>query len=229
MNFESSEEFIREREKKEKQWYEKYGEREKVYISFVDEQLKNGTMESREQLLQLFRDKQFIETYKSRNDIAYMIVIMKIYEVEISNHNQKTILDMGNSMKVLREKYNELKFILWRIGFREEESTVQRLVDFIRINHVSQDMIRQVINSSVSEKSVLLIKLTEIFLDNSMLSYAFCMLDFMNELSPGDETVLCMLAELCGSVGNIQRMNEYLDRIEKPGRLAEGIRIKYGC
>ena len=191
--------------------------------------MKNGTLESREQLLQLFRDKQFIETYKSRNDIAYMIVIMKIYEVEISNHNQKTILDMGNSMKVLREKYNELKFILWRIGFREEESTVQRLVDFIRINHVSQDMIRQVINSSVSEKSVLLIKLTEIFLDNSMLSYAFCMLDFMNELSPGDETVLCMLAELCGSVGNIQRMNEYLDRIEKPGRLAEGIRIKYGC
>ena len=229
MNFESSEEFIRERKKKEKQWYEKYGEREKVYISFVDEQLKNGTLESREQLLQLFRDKQFIENYKSRNDIAYMIVIMKIYEVEISNHNQKTILDMGNSMKVLREKYNELKFILWRIGFREEESTVQRLVDFIRINHVSQDMIRQVINSSVSEKSVLLIKLTEIFLDNSMLSYAFCMLDFMNELSPGDETVLCMLAELCGSVGNIQRMNEYLDRIEKPGRLAEGIRIKYGC
>lgn len=220
---------VEEKEKKEKEWHEKYGEQEKVYIDFIEEKLLSGTKEARESLLQLFCDQNFIETYKSRNDLAYMIVIMQVYENEIKNGEIHTILDMGKSSQEIRSKYIDLKFILWRIEFEKDSMGKQLLLDYIQKNHATPDMIQQVINTSVFDKGETLIKLIDIFLEQNMLRYAFCMMEYLNELSPGNEEVLCMLAELCGCTGNIKRAGEYLDKIENPGIMTERVRKKYGC
>lgn len=223
------EEFIREKECKEREWNDKYKEQEKEYIDFIEKKLREGTAKARNELLKLFRDNKFMSIYQQRNDIAYMVVIMKIYEVELCNNEEKTILDMGNTIDELHRKITELKFIIWRIEFEKDKSAFEKMLEYIRINQATPYMIRQIISTSVFEKGQVLIMLTDVFLAHNMFRYAFSMLDYLNELSPGNEEVLCMLAELCGYVGNYEKVKEYLEQISEPGELSERIKEKYGC
>lgn len=220
---------IEQKEKEEKEWHEKYEKKEKDYMDFIEERLVSGTKEARESLLRLFCDKDFVENYKFRNELAYMLVIMQVYESEIKNDEVYTILDMGRSSQEITNKYIDLKFILWRIEFEKDRTGKRLLLDYIHANHATPYMIRQVVNTSTFDKSGMLIKLVDIFLEQNMLRYAFCMLEYLNELSPGNEEILCMLAELCGCTGNSERAGEYLERIENPGIMAERVRKKYGC
>lgn len=229
MEYSYGEEFIQEKEQKERTWYENNGEQEKEYIELIEQKLAEGTQEARKSLLQLFRDKKFMEIYQSRNDIAYMMVIMKIYEAEVCNQEPRTILDMETSMDELRKKYIELKFILWRLEFEKDKDAKEKLIDYIHTNHATPDMIKQMIFNSVFNKGEVLVKLADIFLEYSMLRYAFSMLDYLNELLPGDEEILCMLAELCGCTGKFAKVKEYLEQIKEPGEMTERIRKKYGC
>lgn len=224
-----TEEYIKEIESDEQEWYQKNKESEKWYQKELEQRLKAGTEEDRKKLLEMFGDETFIETYKSRNDLAYMIVVMQTYEREIKSGEIRTILDMGKSIQELKAKLLQLKFILWRMEFAEDIQAERQLIDFVQINQVSPDMIQHMVHTSLSSKAKLLMKLADLFLEQKMLRYAFRMLEYLDELYAGNEEVLCMLAELCGYAGNRQRAGEYLDKIKNPGKLAEGIRRKYEC
>ncbi|WP_075721660.1 hypothetical protein [Roseburia sp. 499] len=224
-----TEEYIQEKEKKEQEWNRQNKEQEKIYLMQIDKKIQAGSTEAREELLRLFRNKDFIETYKSKTQMAYLIVIMQIYEREIQADEKVTILDIGKSTEEIKSKLIQLKFILWKIEFAKDEHGKELLLDFIRSNWITPDMLQYMVHTAVADKGGMLLELTDIFMEQNMFRYAFRMLEYLDELSPGNETVLCMLADLCGSVGNNQRAKEYLEKIETPGRLAEGIRRKYGC
>lgn len=224
-----TEEYIREKEKKELEWNRKNKEKEKIYLAQIDEKIREGTPGAREELLQLFRNPDFIETYKSKTQMAYRIVIMQIYERETQAGEKVTILDIGTSGEEIKTKLIQLKFILWRIEFAKDEAGKKSLLDFIHSNGITPEMVKYMVYTTSADKGGMLLELTDIFMEQNMLRYAFRMLEYLDELSPGNETVLCMLADLCGSIGNSQRAKEYLEKIENPGRLAEGIRRKYGC
>lgn len=227
--YKKTEEYIKEEELEEKEWYRNNREEEKRYISEIGQRLESGTKEDKDKLLALFQDKGFIETYKFRNELAYMIVIMKIYEREIQLEETRTILDMGKGIGEIRSKLQQLKFILWRLEFAKDIQGRELLIEFIRNNQVSPSMIEYIVLTSVYNKTKMLLKLADIFVDEKMIRYAFGMLEYLNALQPENEEILCMLAEFCGCVGNRQRAREYLDKIKNPGKLAEGIRKKYEC
>lgn len=224
-----TEEYIKEEEREGKEWYWNNREAEKRYISEIEQRLESGTKEDREKLLALFRDRNFTETYKSRNELAYMIVIMQIYEREVQSEEARTILDMGRGIQEIRSKLLQLKFILWKIEFAKDIRVKDLLMEFIEKNQATPDMIQYMIFTAVCHKEEVLVELTDIFIEKKKLRYAFRMLEYLNELHPGNEEVLCTLAKLCGCVGNRQRAGEYLDQIKNPGKLAEGIRRKYEC
>lgn len=229
--YRGTEEFVREKEKQEQEWHRSYKQQEQEVLEKIEQNLALGTQEARAELLTMFRNQEFTEIYKTRNALAYMIVIMQVYEKEIQAGEKETILDMGRSCQELKEKYVELKFILWRIDFVKDESGKEMLLDFIRKNHATPYMIRRVIDTSVfqTHQEQMLIKLSDIFIEQNMLRYAFHMLEYLDELSPGNEEILCMLAELMGSAGKQAQAAEYLDRVKKPGGLTERMREKYGC
>lgn len=229
--YRGTEEFVREKEKQEQEWQRSYKQQEQEVLEKIEQNLALGTQEARAELLTMFRNQEFTEIYKTRNALAYMIVIMQVYEKEIQAGEKETILDMGRSCQELKEKYVELKFILWRIDFVKDESGKEMLLDFIRKNHATPYMIRRVIDTSVfqTHQEQMLIKLSDIFIEQNMLRYAFHMLEYLDELSPGNEEILCMLAELMGSAGKQAQAAEYLDRVKKPGGLTERMRERYGC
>lgn len=227
--YKHTEEFIKEEEMEEKEWYRNNREAEKKYISEINQMLESGTKEDKEKLLALFGNKGFIETYKSRNELAYMIIIMQIYKREIQSEEVRTILDMGKGIEEIRSKLLQLKFILWRLEFAKDIQGRELLIEFIQSNQTTPSMIEHTVLTSVNDKAGMLVELADIFLEQKMIRYTFAMLRYMDELQPENEEILCMLAELCGGVGNRQKAGEYLDRIKNPGKLAEGIRKKYEC
>lgn len=227
--YKHTEEYVREKEWEERNWNRKNKQQEKIYMEQIEQRLKEGTAQDREELLKLFRNEEFVETYKSKIQIAYMIVIMQIYEREVQGGEKRTILDMGDSYEKLRSKLFELKFILWRIEFAKDVMAKELLLEFIRTNQATPDMIQYIVHTSTVDKMKVLVELSDVFIAQNMLRYAFRMLEYLDDLDSGNEMVLCLLAELCGRVGKYERAGEYLDKIKNPGMMTERIRKKYGC
>ena len=73
-----------------------------------------------------------------------------------------------------------------------------------------------------------LMNLADIFIAARKFRYAFCILQQLDELNPGDETILCMLADLSGYIGNLQMASAYINKIANKGKLTEEIIKKYG-
>lgn len=224
-----TEEYIREKEQEEIEWNSKNKNQEKVYLEKIEKVLKTGTREAREELLTIFRDKDFIETYKSETRMAYFIVIMQIYEREVEAEETRTILDIGGSYEELKKKFLELKFALWRIEFVKDLQAQELLLEYIYSNRITPIMLQFMVYTVSADKVEVLMQLSDIFMEQNMFRYAFCMLEYLDELLPGNETVLCILADLCGKAGRTEQAAEYLNKIEEPGRMTEGIRKKYGC
>lgn len=224
-----TEEYAQKMEKEEWGWNQKNKKQQEIYIEQIEERLQEGTEVSRKKLLALFNDKEFIETYKTENDFAYMIVIMQIYENEKGAGEEKTILDLGKGRKEIIEELQKMKFILWRIEFAKDVGAKDVIVEFIKQKQATPEMLRYVIHTSVYDKQRIVLELADLFIEQNMFRYAFRMLEYAEELSPGNEEVLCILAQLCICVGSTKRAGEYLDQIKNPGKLTEGIRKKYGC
>ena len=224
-----TEDYIREKELEELEWNRKNKKQQEIYMAQIEKKLRERTQTSREELLELFRKKEFIDAYKTENDMAYMIVIMQIYENEKRAGTESCILDMGTESREIKSKLQELKFILWRMEFAKDVQGKEMLVNFIHENQPTAEMIQYIVLTSSNDKPQMLIKLADIFIEQSMLSYAFRMLEYAEELVPGDEEILCILTQLCICVGNQKRAGEYLNKVKNPGELTEGIRRKYGC
>lgn len=184
---------------------------------------------SRQILTALFHNNDFLTTFLSQPPIAYFNIIIQIYEKELQAGESFTILDMGTSHDELISKLTELKFILWRIEFAKDADAFHLLLEFIQNSHATPYMLQYLIQTASLKQDEILFKLTDLFLEKHMFRYAFHMLDYLTQLFPEDETVLCLAADFCGGTGNRKQMNAYLSRIKNPGEPTERIRTKYGC
>lgn len=222
-----TEEYIQKEEQQQRMWREKNMVVEKKYLEQIDKLLEQSTPQARQTLVLLFSNPSFLNTFGSRTPIAYMGVVMKIYEKEVMAGEEYTILDMEVSYKGIIGKLTELKFILWRIIF--ENCGEEQLLEFIRQNNATPYMLQyMVLTASVNKKEILL-KLADLFLEQNMLRFAFHMLDYLTQLYPEDESSWCLVADFCGSTGNIGQADAYLSKIKNPGEMTERIRRKYGC
>ena len=225
--YKQTEAFICQKEKDEFEWVQKNRGQQQNIINQVEQMLSSGSEKSRAEVLERFRDKEFIETFKSQTQIAYMIVMMQIYEKELQNELNHTILDMGNNFKQILSIIQQIKFFLWRIEFTEDSECKEQFIKLVTNKRVSSEMIQFLVSTSACNKVAVLLELTNLFLEKNMLKYAFRMLEYLNELESGNEEILCMLAELCAFVGKRERMEGYLKQITNPGEMTERVRKKY--
>ena len=61
-------------------------------------------------------------------------------------------------------------------------------------------------------------------LTEDMTEYAFAMLEYADELNPGCEDILCMMAQICYESGRKKDASAYLDKIAEPTEITEKFR-----
>lgn len=194
-----TEEYAQTLEEQEKQWDR---EEEKKLLKKINQNLELGTKEARNELVEMFRKEEFQQKYGQRNQIAYMIVAMEIYEKERQMNEKTTILDVVQSHEEVKSILTQLKFLFWRMEFKEEPQAKEVLADYIISKNLSPYMIQYMVCISNWDKNKILIQLANFFLDRQMYRYAYYMLLYLQERVPGNETIQRMLAELSIYVEN---------------------------
>ena len=181
-----TEEYAKVLEMQEKQWDR---EEEDNILKKINYNLELGTKEARNVLTDMFRNEEFIKKYSQRNHIAGMIVVMEIYEKEKQMNEEITILDVVKSCEEVKSLIMQLKFILWRLEFKNELQAKEVLTDYILNRHLSPCMIQYMVCISNWDKNKVLIQLSNHFLDRNMYRYAYGMLHYLQERLPKEEAI----------------------------------------
>lgn len=227
-NYYETTEFALEFEKSEHEYHNKYADEKQAYIDRIERDLKAGTQEARDDFIAMFSEDNIEKHLGQSGIIPYMYVIMRIYEYETSKGEQHTILDTVSSSADAKAIFTQLKFILWRIILAQDETAPNLLIGFIEAFNISPYMLLFTVKASSFDETAQLMNLAVIFIDARKFRYAFCILQQLDELSPNDETILCMLADLSGYIGNLQMASAYINKITNKGKLTEEIIKKYG-
>lgn len=188
-----TEEYAKTLEEQEKQWDR---EEEKNLLKKINQNLELGTQEARNELVEMFHKEEVQQKYGQRNQIAYMIVVMEIYEKERQMDEKITILDVVRSCEEVKSILGQLKFLFWRMEFKEEQQAKEILANYIINKKLSPYMIQYMVCISNWDKNKILIQLANFFLDRQMYRYAYCMLLYLQERVPGNDTIQRMVTEL---------------------------------
>lgn len=162
-----TEEYAKVLEMQEKQWDR---EEEDNILKKINYNLELGTKEARNVLTDMFRNEEFIKKYSQRNHIA-------------------CILDVVKSCEEVKSLIMQLKFILWRLEFKNELQAKEVLTDYILNRHLSPCMIQYMVCISNWDKNKVLIQLSNHFLDRNMYRYAYGMLHYLQERLPKEEAI----------------------------------------
>lgn len=189
--------------------------------------LKTHTPEAYNQIVNLYNDQYFVELFKNEPDYAYMYNIIQIYTAELTAGRTETILDIGDSISDYVQLFQKAKHILWRIEFTDDDAAVGLMLHFIKVYKLSPFFIMHLLKTSAFTQEVYM-RLVDIFASNNMISYEYYTLSLLNDLMPGDETILCLLTSLAISIGKRDIACGYLSQIKTPGSTTERIREKYG-
>ena len=135
--FKKTEMFAIEEEQRENNWQEQYGARMEEVVHKMNTLLQIGTEQSRMELHNWFLDKTFFEHYKQTDIVSTMYVVMQIYEKEVGKNYVPTILDGRDTVQMLMDYLQRLKFILYRVDFSIDQVSDQELLSFIKKNHTS--------------------------------------------------------------------------------------------
>ena len=198
-----------------------------AFSSKVSSLLTLSDLDSRNELISLFNDVNNISNFVNEPEFAYMYITMQIYSAELSAGYDHTILDVADNSDDFMQLIEQAKFFLWRIEFINDENSQHLLVNFINTYNISPCFITKIIEIS-SFTSDIFFRLIDIFSNHNMLIFEFHILRTLNELNPGIEDVLCLLASLSANAGHMDLASNYLSQISNPGTTTERIRKQYG-
>lgn len=211
-----------------KEWHEHYDESLHLYIAMIEEALKVHSKESIQRMLRFFHDKKEISIYQEIPIIAYMVIIITIYDAEINEGTEPTFLDGRHSIAELIELFNRIKFLLWRMEFDMDEKSADLLLSVIEKNKISITAVTYILQSAGIDKKKLIIKAALLFKDRKKLALAFKLLKNASVLHPGEEIILCELAEICFLADNKDAAIQYLSQIKNVSRYALDLKKKWG-
>ena len=210
-------------------WYEQHHEEEVYYCELIHRLITSSSPESRTELMQLFQDPDFNDTYQGRSSFAYMFILMRIYELELAAKEKITVLDLSKDRASLEQIVQKLKFLLWRIEFAHDDTAPDMLLDYVTGTTLSPCMVGYLVSINSYDKKFMYTTLANLFLKANMIRYSFYMLNSYNTLYPGEEQILCLLAELSFCTGNRSRAMEYLHQIVTPGTMTKEVMKRYEC
>ncbi len=216
--------------KYEEEFNQQFNTIDKYYPEFrknITRLLELNTTEARLTIASIYLDDANLNIYKNMPEYAYMYEVSKVYINEYNSQYQHTIFDIADSIEGFMNFIEQTKYILWRVEFVQDTESKKNLLDFINTYKLSPYFIIEIMRTATFNADLFTV-LIDIFSENNMLSFVFHLLDTMNQLSPGDENILCLLADLTGSIGLLDKSKSYLDQIKNPGEISERIRAKYG-
>lgn len=188
------------------------------YKAYINTLLSTG---DRETLSKVLSSEKVVLEIRCITDIAYMVLANQIFQQEVAEHAERTVLDGHTNMDEVVAFIRELRFRIWRMEFHIDENEDLKLVNYIRENKISSYFLKYIIHIAGMDKIQTLKRLAKRFLEYHMFGYAFAMLKYADELSPGSEEILCTMAELCMQAGKKEIAVQCVGRIKNPSQLTE--------
>ena len=181
--------------------------------------------EAYEDLLAFYQTEQMQMLAGIENDVAVFLVILSIYQMELQEGTKQGILFGIHSMKDAQERYLRAKFLMWRLEFKDE---MEGLALFMKQNRVSVPFFKYLVHTSSFTKEETAFKLAMILKENKKYGQAFGMLNYVNELSPGMESVFCEMADICMILGQVESAKSCLENIKNSSVILAEYREKWG-
>lgn len=118
-----------------------------------------------------------------------------------------------------QEEVFAVQELLWKFTYKDTEA--EELCLFIKKNKVSDEVWQFLMkHTEILEKEYYL-RIVEVMLEQQMIEKAEIVLNKVLEMNPGDELILCLLAEVYASRGEVEKAEEYLKLISTPGELTQ--------
>lgn len=210
-----------EMEALEENWHQiaqNHAEYLSVYTQKIDNLLQEKDYFT---LSELLRSETFIEKLSTHTDMAYMAFCNKIYMQEQIENVPHTVWENRNTVREIIEYIKYFKFVLWHVEFETEAAAGKNLLRFLEKQQTSMTMLKYMIYAAGMKKPELTERLIILFLDAGMQDNALAMLKYADELTPGYEDILCLMANLYFESGKKQKAVECLDKIKEPTEMAK--------
>lgn len=187
----------------------------------INAALQKGFPKGYQELGCYIKNEKFLNNYARVSEIACLLVMLSIYEEEQKQEAATTIFDQGNSLPGLLRYYNKLKFCLWRMEFEELQDALPEAMAFIRETDTSATAVAGVIATSAFDRPKSSYRFAQVYRALRNDPGALKLLLGANRDFPGTECILCEIADIFCSYGNIQAAMEYVGQIQAPSALLE--------
>lgn len=210
------------------EWHRLHETEEQNYLHIIDGYLSQGTEEAKEAICNLAETGDFVEIFKTRNEISYVITAINIYYRELEADVVHTIFDKAHSVDELIRIINRIRFYIWELEYTDDETSAYMLCEYIQNMNISVVMLIYLLDIASLDAYMVSIKLSEALRSKHMYSCQLHVLLHALEQRPGDEAVLCELVQLYMKVGKTELAKECLEEISHPGMITERVRKLYG-
>lgn len=211
--------------KKERRREEENARLRREYAGYREE--IDGFLEKKayEELLSYQESEKFRKLCNLDSEAAIINVVLCIYRDERKNHCEEKILTGIHTMKEARERFLKAKFVMWKLEFFDENGL---FLDFLDKNPVSPYFLMHLIYTSSFEKGDTTLKMAMLLKEKGRFAQAFAMLNYLDQLCPGEEVVYCEMADICIMTGQAESAANCIGRIKEPTAILAGYRRKWG-
>lgn len=169
-------------------------------LQFTERHWK-GNYRVQERLLSDFR--QMLDAEEAQN---YKMNLEKVFE---SDADERVIL--------------ELQELMWKLQYMESESE-KEIARYLKEHTISDSLWSFSIERADVQQADYYLRITDALLEEKLQEKAKITLQHVKSIKPGDELVLCLLAELYMGEGRLTEAFHYLREVENPTDLTERLR-----
>ena len=144
---------------------------------YINSLLRKNTEQSKQELLELFADKEFRKKGMLEDTrLGYMYIAICIYRAEKAAHIEENILMNVDSLGEICNLIYVMKCLLWRIEFQTESEAVVQTVNRIEEERLSAMAVEYIISIVCFDKKNVLLKVCEHYIRLNNEQKAFEML-----------------------------------------------------
>lgn len=209
-------------------WVKRNNERLIQYYEEINDMLSDKQSDGRGALVELFQNKEFQADFYQDAVIAQLSIVLGIYQSERDDKIVETILDQGGSIQQLNDFFLALKFKLWRVEQVFDKEAIKGFYEFVESRKVTIHALKYIIHTSCFEKLNTAFKIATIFRDSNKPAKAFAMFNYALELSPGEEIILCEMADICMANRQYDMVPSLLEMIKEKTNIFREYQSKWG-
>ncbi len=156
----------------------------KDYVQYINSLLHKNTEQSKQELFELFADKEFRKKGMLEDTrLGYMYIAICIYRAEKAAHIEENILTNVDSLGKICNLIYDMKFLLWRIEFQTESEAFTQVVNRIEEEKLSVIAVDYIIRTACFDKKNVLLKLCECYIRLNKEDIAFEMLKYGKDIN----------------------------------------------